>query len=105
MISTHILDTTLGVAAQGIAVTLFKKNNNSWEKVSEGETNADGRFVFSETKGEGHYQIEFDIESYYQNTTHFFLNPLISFKIVDTNRKYHVPIIINPYGFSTYRGT
>lgn len=105
MISTHILDTTKGVAAKGVKVILSKRQQDSWSKVSEGETNADGRFVFETEKVSGDYQIEFLTEDYFAGTEHFFLNTPVRFRITNLERKYHVPLLLNPYGFSTYRGT
>ena len=105
MISTHILDTTKGVAAQGVKVVLSKKINGHWQELSHGETNADGRFVFDNERVPGDYQIKFMIEDYFKEQEHFFLNTPIRFKIINIERKYHVPLLLNPYGFSTYRGT
>lgn len=105
MISTHILDTTKGSAAKGVKVILSRKFQGQWTKVSEGETNADGRFVFETEKVGGDYQIEFLIEEYFNGQEHFFLNTPVRFKISNLERKYHVPLLLNPYGFSTYRGT
>ena len=105
MISTHILDTTKGVAAQGVRVALSKKENCHWKQISQGETNSDGRFVFDLEKASGEYQIEFMIEEYFHGSEHFFLNTPVRFKITNLERKYHVPLLLNPYGFSTYRGT
>lgn len=105
MISTHILDTTQGVAAQGVKVILSKKEKDSWTQISQGETSADGRFVFEVEKAAGLYQIEFMIEEYFKGREHFFLNTPVRFHITNIERKYHVPLLLNPYGFSTYRGT
>ncbi len=105
MISTHILDTTKGVAAKGVKVILSKKTQDQWKVVSEGETNTDGRFVFEMDKSIGDYQIEFLVEGYFSGQEHFFLNTPVRFKISNIERKYHVPLLLNPYGFSTYRGT
>jgi len=105
MISTHILDTTKGVAAQGVKVILSIKKNGQWSQLAVGETNSDGRFVFNNEKLTGDYQIEFLIEEYFKGSEHFFLNAPVRFKITNTERKYHVPLLLNPYGFSTYRGT
>ena len=105
MISTHILDTTKGVAAQGVKVILSKKVDDLWQELVRGETNADGRFVFENEKVAGDYQIEFIIEDYFKGEEHFFLNTPVRFKISNLDRKYHVPLLLNPYGFSTYRGT
>ena len=105
MISTHILDTTKGMAATGVTVILEQKNNDSWKEIGTDKTNTDGRIVFNCPKEQGIYRLTFKIEEYYQNEEHFFLNTPIIFQVKNTERKYHVPLLLNPYGYSTYRGT
>ena len=105
MISTHILDTTKGVAAQGVSVLLEMKSASDWKTIAVDKTNADGRIVFECPKVEGVFRLTFNIEDYFGNAEHFFLNTPIVFQVKDTKRKYHVPLLLNPYGYSTYRGT
>ena len=105
MISTHILDTTKGMAATVVTVLLEQKNNDSWKEIGTDKTNTDGRIGFDCPKEQGIYRLTFQIEEYYQNEEHFFLNTPIIFQVKNTERKYHVPLLINPYGYSTYRGT
>jgi 5-hydroxyisourate hydrolase len=107
MISTHILDTSLGSPAESVAVTLQIKEGDTWKSLSSGSTNADGRFVFDCEKKAGVYQITFEIENYFKKSGResFFMNTPVMFKVVDTNRKYHVPLLLNPFGYSTYRGS
>lgn len=105
MISTHILDTTKGVAAQGVTVILDRQHNNDWQHIATDKTNADGRIVFDCPKEAGVYRLTFMIEQYFQGEEHFFMNTPITFNIKNTDRKYHVPMLLNPYGYSTYRGT
>jgi 5-hydroxyisourate hydrolase len=109
MISTHILDTTKGLAAAGVKITLEKKEdsdkNGAWKKIGEGATNSDGRLAFDIPKDKGTYKLEFHIEDYFKGSEHFFLNTPVIFQITNTERKYHVPLLLNPYGYSTYRGT
>ena len=105
MISTHILDTTKGQPAAGVKVTLEKRDHSAWARVDENTTNTDGRIVFNSPYDAGEYRLTFDIEAYFEGQDSFFLNPQIAFKVKDTKRKYHVPIILNPFGLSTYRGS
>lgn len=105
MISTHILDTTKGVAAKDVSVLLEKKNQDNWVKVAQEKTSTDGRIVFDCPKEKGIYRLTFMIEDYFKNEEHFFMNTPIIFNIQNTDRKYHVPMLLNPYGYSTYRGT
>jgi 5-hydroxyisourate hydrolase len=103
MISTHILDTSLGAPAAGVGVNLQIKTANGWKQIATGLTNTDGRFSFDCEKIAGVYQIIFEIESYFKNSARdsFFMNTPVIFKIENTGRKYHVPLLLNPFGFST----
>ncbi len=107
MISTHILDTCKGSPAADISVKLQRKSGADWKDISVGVTNSDGRFVFDCDKTVGTYQIIFEIEDYLikSGQPFFFLNTPVVFKIEDTQRKYHVPLLLNPFGYSTYRGS
>lgn len=107
MISTHILDTSVGNPASGVKVTLEKMDNGNWVEISSGETNEDGRFAFENPSQEGQYRIHFFTVDYFakNNLPSFFLDTPVAFNITDTNRKYHVPLLLNPYGYSTYRGS
>ena len=107
MISTHILDTSKGTPAVDVHVVLQIQTGASWKSVGEGVTNSDGRLVFDCDKHAGVYQMIFEIESYFKKSQHpfFFIAAPVIFKIDDTSRKYHVPLLLNPFGYSTYRGT
>jgi 5-hydroxyisourate hydrolase len=107
MISTHILDTTLGAPASDVEVHLEKQNGDAWIKVDTQKTNNDGRIVFNDDVSSGTYRLSFMIEKYFESkkTESFFSNIPVIFKITNTNRKYHVPILLNPFGYSTYRGS
>ena len=107
MISTHILDTSLGKPATGVSVTLEIRNASIWKTLAEEKTNEDGRITFSIPTEVGSYRLIFKTEDYFATNRreHFFQNAEVTFKITDTKRKYHVPLLLNPYGYSTYRGT
>ncbi len=107
MISTHILDTSLGLPAAHVLVRLEKMQGASWQKISEEKTNTDGRISFDCEKISGTYRLTFEIEDYFKNSKKefFFLQAPVIFKIEDTTRKYHVPLLLNPFGYSTYRGS
>ncbi len=107
MISTHILDTSLGKAAHQVKVRLEFQNANAWIEVGTESTNSDGRIFFSKASEVGCYRLTFFIEEYYKNlgTKHFFRNIPVEFQVSDTKRKYHVPLLLNPFGYSTYQGT
>jgi len=105
MISTHILDTTRGSPAANVVVILEKSTPENWSVIEESKTNLDGRIVFNCPNEKGTYRLTFFTEDYFAGEAHFFLNPQVAFKIENLERKYHVPIILNPYGYSTYRGS
>ena len=107
MISTHILDTSKGMAAAGVNVQLLMKDGSNWKTLGTGTTNTDGRLAFDCEKNAGIYQLHFEIETYFKKTSteFFFVNAPVTFKVEDTSRKYHVPLLLNPFGYSTYRGT
>lgn len=110
-ITTHILDTSIGKPAKGVQIILQKKmSDNSWKELSKGLTNNDGRLPGllqdSVVLEPGIYQLQFDTESYYQSLKIEGLYPSVSiaFKVKDASH-YHIPLLLNPYGFSTYRGS
>ena len=114
MISTHILDTCKGAPASDVVITLEKKDssNDGWVKIGSGKTNADGRLKFDCPKEKGIYRLYFEIETYFKNdktkgllNDFFFLDTPVVFQINNTERSYHVPLLLNPYGYTTYRGS
>jgi 5-hydroxyisourate hydrolase len=105
MISTHILDTTKGAPAQGVTVVLEKQEQDNWIIIGTDKTNVDGRIVYNCPKEAGIYKLTFETNEYFKNEEHFFMNTPIIFKVQNTERKYHVPLLLNPYGYSTYRGS
>jgi 5-hydroxyisourate hydrolase len=105
MISTHILDTTKGVPANDVTVVLEQLNQNIWKEIGTDKTNTDGRIVFNCPKEQGTYRLTFYIEDYFKGAESFFQNTPVVFKITNVDRKYHVPLLLNPYGYSTYRGS
>lgn len=107
MVSTHVLDTSRGLPAAGVSVSLEKKNASAWSLIDSVETNVDGRIVFAAPPLPGTYRLTFEFESYFlkTKTDHFFTTAPVIFQITDTTRKYHVPLLLNPFGYSTYRGS
>lgn len=105
MISTHILDTSKGIPAPNVTVVLEQKNGESWKEIGIDKTNTDGRIVFNCPKEKGVYRLTFNIEEYFQGEEFFFMNTPVIFNVSNTERKYHVPLLLNPYGYSTYRGS
>lgn len=111
-ISTHVLDTSRGVAAAGVAVTLERREGDGlWARVSESATDADGRVKSllppGTTLATGDYRLRFDTAAYFaaRHTPTFFPLIEITFTIADATRHHHVPLLLSPFGYSTYRGT
>lgn len=106
-ISTHILDTSLGRPAAQVGVKLRVREGGEWKELERLMTNADGRAVFSELRGVGTYQILFEVDSYFsaQKRESFYLTIPVVFQIVDLSRNTHVPLLLSPYSYSTYRGS
>jgi 5-hydroxyisourate hydrolase len=105
MISTHILDTTKGAPAAGVQVLLEKRQDEGWNRLGIDKTNVDGRIVFDCPKEVGVYRLTFFVEDYFKQEEFFFMNTPVVFHIKSIERKYHVPLLLNPYGYSTYRGS
>lgn len=110
-LTTHILDTSAGKPATGVKIRLEKVgSNNSWEFLAEGITNADGRVADLLAKDKildpGNYKLIFDTAGYFekQQKKCFYPSVEIIFEIHDASH-YHVPLLLNPYGYSTYRGS
>jgi 5-hydroxyisourate hydrolase len=110
-ISTHVLDLELGVPAAGLPVALFRlEEDGRPELVSELVTDADGR-IRALLAGElqvGDYQLVFDLAAYagtLDRDADFFENLAVGIRIDDADRSYHVPLLLSPFGISTYRGS
>jgi 5-hydroxyisourate hydrolase len=109
-ITSHVLDTTLGKPAEGIEVTLeIACEDSGWAGIGKGTTNADGR-VADLSEGEtrpGHYRISFGVADYFERfkTDSFYPVVRIEFEISDPSQHFHVPLLLNPFGYSTYRGS
>ena len=107
MISTHILDTTLGMPAKNVKVVLEKREGLAWVTLFKEITNNDGRIAFNTSYEKGDYRLIFETGEYLKSTNaeSFFIDPVVTFRVNDINRKYHVPLVLNPYAYSTYRGS
>jgi 5-hydroxyisourate hydrolase len=109
MLSTHVLDTSTGQPAARIAVMLFAVEGNVRTHVSTAITNADGRTdnPMAEILSAGMYELIFAVGPYFatKNIPAFYDEITIRFRVEDANRKYHVPLLLSPWGYSTYRGS
>jgi len=109
-ITSHILDTTKGKPAQGVTILLFQQQNNDWKEIGRSTTNSDGRVADlldkNVTEQGGIYKLKFETKSYYdqQSIKTFYPFVEIIFEITGAEH-YHVPLLLNPFGYSTYRGS
>lgn len=112
-ITTHILDTTMGLPAANIAVELYYRLNTNqiWQLLGEGQTDDDGRiddlFFPKNPLSKGFYKIQFSTAEYFEKDNRDFFYPFveITFFCKGDRDHYHVPLLISPYSYSTYRGS
>ena len=109
-ITTHILDLSSGRPADGVKATLFQLEIGEWKKITEGVTNNDGRIPNLLKKEvvleSGAHKLRFETQAYFnlQSVETFYPYVEIIFEVLN-NEHYHVPLLLSPYGYSTYRGS
>ncbi|TGE26957.1 hydroxyisourate hydrolase [Hymenobacter metallicola] len=110
-ITTHILDTTLGRPAQGVTIALAGLlEGDTWQELARGRTNQDGRIPDLLAKDQqlplGTYKMKFFTQEYFEQhgTTIFYPFVEIVFNVLAAEH-YHIPLLLNPFGYSTYRGS
>lgn len=107
-ITTHILDTSRGSPASGVTVILYE--GPDWLEIGRSITNADGRLQGLVKEGKlikpGIYKLRFETKEYFDKVQIATLYPFIeiAFEIAG-NDHYHIPLLLNPFGYSTYRGS
>lgn len=111
-ITTHVLDTSRGRPAAGVSVSLFRQYEpENWHIIGKGTTDADGRLKFSLFEGkvleEGFYRLRFHTGAYFkaQGVEGFYPTVELIFHVRDAAEHHHVPLLLSPYGYSTYRGS
>jgi 5-hydroxyisourate hydrolase len=110
-VSTHVLDISIGRPAAAIDVRLRRKDGDAWVEVFSGATNDDGRVpaLLREgvSAGPGAYQLTFDVGAYFgaRGLESFYSYVTIDFVIREAASHYHVPLLVSPFGYSTYRGS
>jgi len=110
-ITTHVLDTRLGRPAAGIGVSLEKLGaSGAWQQIAAGATNDDGRIANLLGVGElttGRHRLTFETEAYFeaQQVAYFYPRVTIEFDVAAVDQHYHVPLLLSPFGYSTYRGS
>jgi 5-hydroxyisourate hydrolase len=112
-LSTHLLDTSIGLPAEGVRVVLTRRGAPSEPVLGEGVTDADGRIaaIGPQRLDAGDYQLCFEVADYFSaaGRTAFYPEVIVVFTIAedgtDAGAHYHVPVLLNPFGFATYRGS
>lgn len=114
-LSTHVLDTARGRPAAGVNIALYRISGQSHRKIAEAVTNADGRtdapLLTGDALKEGAYELVFFAGDYLRATGQagdgtLFLDQIpIRFGVPDADAHYHVPLLLSPFGYSTYRGS
>jgi 5-hydroxyisourate hydrolase len=111
-ITTHVLDTRTGRPAAGIEITLSQMGpDGAWQEMASGETDADGRIkglLASDAKLQaGVYRMVFATGDYFagQGVTGFYPSVPVIFELQDMDSHYHIPLLLSPFGYSTYRGS
>lgn len=114
-LSTHVLDTARGVAGQGIAIEVHVVRGDGRQRVASAVTNADGRTDAPLLSGDrlepGVYELSFQVGDYFTRTGVAVTDPpfldvvVLRVGLADPQGHYHVPLLLSPYGYSTYRGT
>ena len=106
-VTTHVLDTTRGRPAAGVAVSL--ESGPPWTAIAEGRTDEDGRIhdLGPEHLDAGQYRLTFDTGEHFARTgtDTFFPQVQITFRITDPAQHHHVPLLLSPFSYSTYRGS
>jgi 5-hydroxyisourate hydrolase len=109
-ISIHVLNTTSGKAAAGIAVGLARRSGEGWEEMGRARTDADGRadalYPREKPLQAGTYRLVYETGAYFkaQGIKTFYPRVEVVFEAEKTDEHYHVPLLLSPYGYSTYRG-
>ena len=111
-ITTHVLDLSLGKPGAGIRVRLeYRSQSGGWQTIGDGVTDADGRINDLASAGwdlqPGNYRLGFETGPYFllRDVECFFPQVTISFVVKDPVQHYHVPLLLSPFGYSTYRGS
>ncbi|WP_380281196.1 hydroxyisourate hydrolase [Kitasatospora purpeofusca] len=108
-ISTHVLDTSLGRPAEGVPVELALHTEGGWQVLGTTATDSDGRATgLPPVQAGSVVRLVFDTAAYYGRTTEdppFFPEVAVVFTVAPAQHHYHVPLLLNPFGYSVYRGS
>ena len=109
-ITTHVLDITAGRPAAGISIVLFRGENDDWTEMTRGITNNDGRITDLLPNNvlltHGIYRLRFHTKDYFDREQVPTFYPYIDIIFdIESNQHYHIPLLLSPFGYNTYRGS
>jgi 5-hydroxyisourate hydrolase len=108
-ITTHVLDTSRGRPAVGVPVSLERATGAGWQPLGKGTTDANGRAsdLLASPPQDGRYRLTFDTGAYFRavGDVGFYPEVTIAFEVQRGEDHYHVPLLLTPFGYSTYRGS
>ena len=109
-VTSHVLDTSSGHPASGLAITLSRSEGGAWTRLQQTTTDGDGRaadLVPGQLLAAGVYKLHFATGAYYsaRAVETFYPYAEVVFNVTDPEAHYHVPLLINPFGYTTYRGS
>jgi 5-hydroxyisourate hydrolase len=108
-VTTHVLDTGSGQPAADVPVTLHMLDGGSWVRIAEAVTDSDGRIkhLGPERLPSGTYRLAFETGKYFAatGTATFFPEVTLTFSVAEAEAHYHVPLLLSPFAYSTYRGS
>jgi 5-hydroxyisourate hydrolase len=106
-LSTHVLDATTGRPAAGVQVRLEGAGDDGWALAGEGTTGPDGRLSLAGQAAPGVYRITFGSGTYFKarGSATFYPEVTITFEITGPDEHHHVPLLLSPFAYSTYRGS
>jgi 5-hydroxyisourate hydrolase len=110
-ITTHILDIASGRPAAGVPIALFLQQGDDWREIGAAHTDQDGRIADLCAPGHsldaGTYRMHFDTAAYFAASNNAIFYPWVDvvFNITGAGQHYHIPLLLSPFGYSTYRGS
>jgi 5-hydroxyisourate hydrolase len=108
-VTTHVLDAVLGRPARAVPVALEARSASGWDRVASALTDDDGRVAQfgPEALPAGVYRVVFDTAAYFEasGTDSFYPEVVVAFRLDDVSAHFHIPLLLSPFAYSTYRGS
>ena len=107
-LSTHVLDAALGRPAAGVHIALFRQAGEGWTPCADGRSDAEGRLrLVADGLEAGTHRLDFDTGAYFEASgqTGFYPQVSVTFDVTDPAVHHHVPLLLSPFAYSTYRGS